>query len=221
LTPTSDPIPRHEQEADPIFHKAHFRKARCLFELRSAILALESLNAYRDLVKGKVDDMEPPLRAKILQRIAEAKQSVESDQDTRPLRYEILVDGHDEPFVKYSTVPSDLCCRIPPRDRGIAFLVGLEVAHEASILNSQAGGCRCWNCPKPATTLAHTPRLYLGLPPEEGGPLVRDYVHPICTRAGKCEILAKKKMEGTRLVNVVPMDTDTTFRIKNGYEFLL
>ena len=35
--------------------------------------------------------------------------------------------AHDEPFVKHTTVPSDLCCRIPPRDRGISFVVGLEV----------------------------------------------------------------------------------------------
>jgi hypothetical protein len=186
----------HEQESDPIFRKAHFRKARCLSEVGSAILALGALNAYRDLVKGKVDDMEPPLREKIIQRIQEAKDSVESDRKTRPVRYEIRLNGHDKPFVKHTTVPSDLCCRIPPRDRGIPFLVGLMDTHEASILNSQPGGLKCWNCRKLATSLAHAPKLQLYLPAEEGGPLVKDHVHPICAKGGECESLVKTKMGG-------------------------
>ena len=190
----------HEQDTDPIFPKAHFRKARCLFELGSAILALQSLDTYSDLVKGEVDEMEPPLRAKIMQGILEAKQSVESDQNIRPLRYEILIEGHDKPLVEHATVPSGLCCRIPPRDRGIAFLVGLMETHEASILDSQPGGCKCWNCGKPAVALAHTPRLFLYFSPEEGGPLVRDHVHPICAKGEECEMLAQKKMEGTLIV---------------------
>ena len=218
---TPNTIPRHEQEADPIFQKAHFRKARCLFELGSAVLALDSLNAYRDLVKGKVDDMEPPLREKIILHIAEAKKSVESDQNIRPVRYEIYLDGRDEPFIKHSTVPSDLCHRIPPRDRGIAFIVGLTSAHEASILNSQPGGYECWNCGKPATSLAHTPRLHLELPPEEGGPLVLDYVHPICTRYSECDTLAAKKMDGSsfgsRSREVLSMDNYAVYSAINGY----
>ena len=116
MTSTSDIIPKHEQEADPIFQKAHFRKARCLYEVGSATLALDALNAYRDLAKGKVDVMEPQLRAKIAQRLQQVELSVESDRNMRPVRYEIRLDGHDTPFVKHATVPSDLCCRIPPRD---------------------------------------------------------------------------------------------------------
>ena len=221
FTSTANTIPKHEQVADPIFQKAHFRKARCLFELGSAVLALDSLNTYRDLAKGIVDDMEPPLREKILQRVVETKQSVESDQNIRSVRYEIHLDGHDKPIVKRTTVPSDLCCRIPPRDRGIAFVVGLMETHEASILNSQPGGCKCWNCGKLATSLAHTLRLHLELPPEEGGPLVQDYVHPICAKYGECEILANKKMEGTtfgsRSRNDLSMDNYAVFRAVNGY----
>lgn len=207
----------HEQEADPIFRKAHFRQARCLFELGSSVLALAALDTYRDLVKGKVDEMEPVLRAKIMQGILEAKQSVESDKSLRPLRYEIFVDGQDKPLVKHTTVPSDLCCRIPPRDRGTAFLVRLMDTYEAPILNSfQPGDRKCWNCGKTATALAHTPRLHLHLPSEEGGPLVRDYVRPICARHSECDGLAK---DGTKLVNG-SMNGDAAFRVTNGYGFL-
>ena len=196
LTPTSDTIPKHEQEADPIFQKAHFRKAQCLLEIGSVMRALESLYAYKGLVKGKVDDMERPLREKIVRRILEVTHSVDSDQNMRPLRYEISIDGDDKHIVKHSTIPSDLCCRIPQRDRSIAFLVRLMETYEASILNSQPGGRKCWNCDKIATSLAHTPKLQLYLIPEEGGPVVWDHVHPICAKDGECRLLAAKKMGG-------------------------
>jgi len=165
--------------------------------------------------------MEPLLRAKILQRIAEVDQSVKSDQNTRSVCYEIHLDGHNKPLVKHTTIPSNLCHCIPPRDQGIAFVVGLMETYEASILNSQPGGCKCWNCGKPATSLAHTMRLHLELPPEDGGPLVQDYVHPICAKHGECEILARKKMEGTsfgsRPRDSLSMDNYAVYSTINNY----
>ena len=157
-------------------------------------MALESLYAYRVLVKGKVDVMEPPLREKILQRVLEVTRSVDSDQNMRPVRYEISIEGDDKHIVKHSTIPSDLCCRIPHRDRSIAFLGGIMETYEASILNSQPGGRKCWNCDKIATSLGHTPMLHLV--PEEGVPFIYDHVHPICAKDGECRLLAKKKMGG-------------------------
>jgi len=56
-----------------------------LFELGSTILALAALDTYRDSVKGKGNEMEPVLRAKVMQGILKAKQTVEYDKSLRPL----------------------------------------------------------------------------------------------------------------------------------------
>lgn len=68
ILPTSTTFPIDKQ-TDPILLKAHFRKARCLFELGQANEALKELNAYRDMANGKVDEAEARLRTNILQQL--------------------------------------------------------------------------------------------------------------------------------------------------------
>ena len=57
-------VPLVEREREPIFHKAHFRMARCLFELEKCEMALQELSTYTKPVKGRVDAAEP--RTKII-----------------------------------------------------------------------------------------------------------------------------------------------------------
>ena len=192
----SGPITSLDEQTDPIFSKVHFRKAVCLFELAKGAEALRELNIDRDMVNGQVDDGEPDLRAKIQSSIGRKSPNQKKHTSTmRPFVYEVrvLVPGED-PISWDCTAPSELFQPHPGPSRQVssAFLSNLATKYDRLIINRKEGGRRCCICSKPATSLTHTPTMYLHLSPEMGGPKVIDLVQPVCNRLGPCDMEARK-----------------------------
>jgi hypothetical protein len=110
----------------------------------------------------------------------------------RVLRYEVKVStglSLPDTIVKIDTVPSSLCSMNPPGKPTKAFLAQLVNKHHDAILREK--NWTCWNCPRRAVGLVHTPASYLHL----AEPLVVDLVQPVCVNGGACEREARKLMD--------------------------
>jgi hypothetical protein len=202
-TPESDTIGIDEQTR-PIFHKAHFRKARCLLELGRGAEALQELDIYRELVHGKVDDEEPRLRVKIQTLISDPSNKKSTTSNLRPFVYAAHVFGREAPIMLQCTAPAELFVPLPPREAAIGFLEKLVKEHDGFVMNSNPEGWACWarGCSKPATSLTHTPTMCLHYSTEEGGPQIIDFVRPVCKRLGPCDTVEIRKMMDEELTAV-------------------
>jgi len=110
----------------------------------------------------------------------------------RVLRYEVKIStgpSRLDTIVKMDNVPSSLCSMHPPERSTKAFLAQLVNKHHEAIL--QQRNWMCWNCPKRAVGLVHTPASYLHL----AEPLVVDFVQPVCINGGACDREARRVMD--------------------------
>ena len=172
--------------------KAHHRLARCLFELGKLTEAMKEMDTYRDII-GRQTEVAMSLRTKITQATAarDGKVATElaSATNSRVLRYAVKVIGHPVSIIKNDTVPSSLCSVHPPEMPTKIFLAELVKKHHDAIMQEKRW--TCWNCPRKAVSLVHTPVSYLHL--EE--PMVVDLVQLVCVNGGECDKEARKMMD--------------------------
>ena len=173
--------------------KAHHRLARCLFELGQLTEAMKEMDTYRDITGGRQTEVAMSLRNKITQadaaRDGKVATELASATNSRVLRYEVKVIGHPVSIIKNDTVPSSLCSMHPPEMPTKIFLAELVKKHHDAIMQEKRW--TCWNCPRKAVSLVHTPASYLHL--EE--PMVVDLVQPVCVNGGECDKEARKMMD--------------------------
>ena len=173
--------------------KAHHRLARCLFELGKLADAMKEMDAYRDIPGGRQTDTATSLRNNILQAIVarDGKVATElpSPTNSRVFRYEVKVTGHPVAIVKNDTVPNSLCSMHPPEMTTKIFLAELVIKHHDAIMREK--NWTCWNCPRKAVSLVHTPASYLHL----AEPMVLDFAQPVCVNGGECDKEARKMMD--------------------------
>ena len=113
----------------------------------------------------------------------------------RPFVYEVRVVGADTPISLECTAPPELfSLQSPPREAATPFLDKLVREHDKFIMKFKPGGWRCWNCSKRATSLTHTPTMYLHLSLEKGGPKIIDFVQPVCKNLSPCDLEARQLM---------------------------
>jgi hypothetical protein len=172
--------------------KAHHRLARCLFELGKLTDAMKEMDKYRDITGGRQTEAATNLRNKIVQAIVARDGKVASElpsaTDSRALRYEVKVAGHPVSIVKIDTVPGSLCSMYPPEMPTKVFLAELVKKHHDAIM--QEKNWTCWNCPRKAVSLVHTPASYLHL----AEPMVLDFAQPVCVNGGECDKEARNMM---------------------------
>jgi hypothetical protein len=162
-------------------HKAHFRLARCLCELRKYAEATKEMETYRDLVGGQPTPEETSLHARIL-----------NARNLRQVRYEINVFPEDEPpvvIVKLDMAPIKLCAPHPPEVPTRKYVASLVKKYDSGVRKSHKWSC--WNCPARAVGLVHTPSSYLHL----SDPQVIDFAQPVCVNGGACDKAARAMMD--------------------------
>lgn len=101
----------------------------------------------------------------------------------RPLRYEIRTVF--DPIVYSDEVDSALCVPQPPEIPTKRFLAELATKYEGRLMAEREW--TCWNCPKKATCMVHTPCSYLHLPE----PMVVDFAQAVCVDRGECDEAAR------------------------------
>jgi len=187
--------PKNVSEAGSIAltQKAHYRLARCLFELGKLTDAMKEMDKYRDITGGHQAEAATSLRNKIIQatvaRDGKVATELPSATNSRVLRYEVKVTGHPVSIVKNDIVPGSLCSMHPPEMPTKMFLAGLVKKYHDAIM--QEKNWTCWNCPRKAVSLVHTPASYLHL----AEPMVLDFAQPICVNGGECDKEARKMMD--------------------------
>ena len=154
---------------------------------------MKEMDTYRDITGGRQTEAATSLRNKIIQAIVarDGKVATElpSATNSRILRYEVKVTGHPVSIIKNDTVPSLLCSMHPPEVPTQIFLAELVKKYHDAIM--QEKNWTCWNCPRKAVSLVHTPASYLHL--EE--PMVVDFAQPVCVNRGECDKEARKMMD--------------------------
>lgn len=191
-------IPQGSHEAQSVNQKAHFRFARCLFELKRFGEAIKEIDEYREVIGGRPTVAEKDLRSKILHAIMERDEGCGMPPTVHPptvpgrlLRYEVKVFNSTPTIILFDDIPGTLCSKNPPEIPSRLYAVELVTKYHNSIL--QQNEWLCWNCPAPAISLIHSPALYFHLPE----PKIVDYAQPICEDGGSCDISARKMMAET------------------------
>jgi hypothetical protein len=167
-----------------ITKKAHFRLAqsyRGLGELEKTIVEFDK---YQEL-NGGSSPMEERLRTKVRGGRQTAVGSAPNPASgTRSMRYEVR--SLYDPIVYNDEVDSALCVIQPPEIPTKRFLAQLVTEYEGRVMAERVWSC--WNCPKRATCMVHSPFSYLHL----ARPMVVDYVHPVCVNGGRCDRAARE-----------------------------
>jgi hypothetical protein len=175
--------------------KAHHRLARCLFELGNLTDAMKEMDTYRDITGGRQTEAATILRNRIIQATVARGGKVATElpsssaTNSRILRYEVQVTGHPVSIVKNDSVPILLCSMHPPELPTKIFLAELVKKHHDAIMQEKKW--TCWNCPRKAVSLVHTPASYLHLEK----PMVLDFSQPVCVNGGECDKEARKMMD--------------------------
>ena len=193
-----------EVGADRIAQKAHYRLARCLYEIGRLADALQALDVYQHIMDKNVpSEAESTLRSKILRAIVgrdenpsnpfpREEHTTSTSSLKRAFLYEVKV--HDSIAAGYTIsyhydVPTILCTPNPPEVPTRLFLVQLVKKYHEDVMNRKAWVC--WKCSAPAVSLVHTPASYLHMQQ----PIVVDYAQPVCQNGGICDRAAREMMK--------------------------
>ncbi|RDB27263.1 hypothetical protein Hypma_004352 [Hypsizygus marmoreus] len=173
------------QSTRDITLKAYLRLACSRRGLGQLSEALEALNTFRTLSGSTPEERD--LRKDINSKMHPQPPSNPANLSVRPLRYNVQIGSHPA-IIIIDEIPAVLCTSNPPEVRSKMFLANLVRRHDGDLMRRQAW--TCWNCPRMATCMTHTPCAYFHLPE----PMVVDYVQPVCINQGRCDMEARQFM---------------------------
>lgn len=178
--------------------RAHFRLARCYFEMNSYDEAKAQMEDYDKSMDSTTISISQPAVTKLKRDINDKRNGIKnkgkkpqkskisptlSHKPPRPITYEakVLSSGRTSFFIR-EMAPAFLCVRTPPQDEMQDFLLSIVERHYGDIFYSRPSWS-CWICGDHSRTMLHLPAAYLHLPT----PLIVDLIRPVCGRSGVCD----------------------------------
>lgn len=177
--------------------RAHFRLARCYFELNSYDEAKAQMENYDKSMDSTTISISQPAVTKLKRDINDKRNEMKNKgkkpqmsltstppyKPPRRMTYEAKVLGPDSTSIFQTDVaPAYLCVRQPPERHMYDFMLSVVERHYDDIFYARPFWS-CWICGAHAQTMLHLPAAYLHLP----SPLIVDLIRPVCGRTGGCK----------------------------------